>query len=514
MYDVKTLKATPGLARRLLHFSQMNHMVFGEDLIELAMSGLVDPKDLEGFAYPMNAAEISTLQHVEDWDGRAMILADGPDRGRKIALASAFLKPGSKSLILTQPKCYPVWANLILEVWPDAKISVFGNPRYQEKNNPLPDGVEFKESYDADADFFISSYSGVIWQNFVAQKIHDQTFVEEFENQGTVSYKWEAAVKGIFREMPKPLFLQNINTLPSDNGRSNFSSLQLVSSRAMSYLSDLVSDYMWAGLQTARPLMTQYTFKEAEEYLTRHNYHGLDSFKIMSLFGVSSHLLEESDGTKKPLVFRDGTVHQLKSSGKRKDSGLYRMVEREQGLKESTGLSITELVRDILDGKRPSETLSGPLMGTQWANLKSSLVKNTHEHLTARSTRSLILADHPDLRRALRLQFGATLEDLRQVDDYDYVVSRFLHPMLTGKVSLKKWDAMKPLQSLIVNLDDLINEPYLLQAANYLFMPELPMDRDFYEGVRAAADAQGTRLVHNVLDDTFEAKIFKEIAEN
>ena len=516
MHDIKTFTATPGLARRLLMFSQMNHMLFNEELVDLAMQDLVSPKDLEGFHYPVDHSQLSSLQFVRDWDGRGMILCSTPDRGRIVALANAWLN-GGKTLLLVQPKFYSLWAAMVREVFPDAKISVFGNPRYHERGQTFPTDVEFEEKPDLDADIFVSSYGGVIWHNLLNQVTIDQTIVEELDHQGSVNYKWEGAVKGIFHEVPAPLFIQDISSLPSDHGRDNIASLQASGSKALNFIGDAVTNLLWAGITHMGALTNGTRLNETENYLVSRGYTGVDNLKMLSLFGVSSHLLDDAQGHKKPITFFDSTIKDLLAMSNprsRADSGLHRLVTRERAVEEETGTKIAATVQDALAGHRPAMTLIGGLQTPQWANLKAQHLQTIHGNLANRMSRCLFLTTHHDLKRSLLLNFGLQMEDMSKTDDVSFTMARYLHPMVTTeylRLPHSKQYMMRPLANLIVTIDDLITEPRLLEASNFLFMAEQPMNQDYFDGIKAAAAASGTRIVNSVIRGTFEEHISKQL---
>lgn len=508
MHDIKTLKATPGLARRLLLMSQMNHMSFGDDLVELAMEGLLHPDQLKGFPYPIDAGQLSSLQFIRDWEGRGMILCQEATRGRSVALANAWLEGGS-TLVMVQPKFYGLWAKLIRETFPEAKISVFGNPRYHEKGQEFPDGVEFSEKPDFEADVFISSYGALIWHNFFNHKTVNQTIVEELDNPGSLNYKWDDAVKGIFHEVPNPVFIQNINSLPIDHARDVFTSLQTNDSKPIQFIREQVTKLLWGGITTMGAFMYGHV-KDAEDYLVGRGYTSMDNHKLLSLFGVSSHLLDDVQGHKKPIKFYDNTIKHL-NQRRRQESGLSRFIEREMLIEEEAGVKLPAIVQDAIGGDRPSQALIGRLMVPQWASLKGQHLKQVHSNLANRTTRCLFLVNNQDLKRTLALQFGLQMADLSQVNDRQLTIGRYLYPMLHVQLSVDQWRSMRPLSNLIVTIDDMIAEPNLLNVTNFLFLGEPCLDRDYMEIITAAAAVSGTRLVTSVIRDTFEEEISEQL---
>lgn len=508
MFETKTLKANGGTARRLLAFAQLNQMDFDSKLVELAERDLLTKQELDSLPMVLTGPEITALQHVMDWQGRAMLLDEGHAGGRKVALASAFLN-GGRTLILVQPTYYAQWATMVREVWPDANISVFGNPRYAPKGTAYPRGVNFTEHPDMEADVFISSYGGIIWNDFVGKTIVDQTIVEEMDHLNAVNYKWTDAVQSLFHELPRPLLLQNVYNLPNDAGRDNMSSLQSGGSRALDFIGQMISKYLWAGIHTITPF-TQGSPREVQDYLDRKNYSGVDMLKILNLFGVNSSLLDNVDGSKPPLTFFDDCIRLLQGDHHRKDSGLRRFTEREREMVEATGRSIPQLVSSALKDDVPSQTLVGQLKTTQWANLKAQHIKAIHGNMTNKTTKSLFLVENTDLERALRLQFGNQIDTA--APDPNLAQFRMAYPNWIAGYQAPNHNYTR-CYNMMVTIDDLINYPAFLSISNFLFLADTPVSQEFYELVKQAADHEGTQIVITMIRSTFEEEIFKKIAE-
>jgi hypothetical protein len=512
MYDVKKFTATPGLARRLLAFSQIHGLDFDQKLADLAFRDLLSPKDLQDFAFQLNSRQLESLQFIRDWQGRGMILCDRPEQGRHISLANAWLS-GGRTVIMAQPKFYHVWAQMIRDAFPDSKISVFGNPRYMEKSANFPQGVEFSERPDLEADFFVTSYGGLIWHDLFNTVDIEQTIVEELSYPGAVNYKWGSGVNGLFYEVPKPIFIQDINDLPTDPGKDILASIQTNKSKALQFIGETITTYMWPGVKHLDAIANNYDIKECEDYLASIGYAGVDRLKILSLFGISSHLLESTSGARTPITFYDATIKSLVSVKKKDNSasGLYRIFKRERLIEEETGLTVSNIVQRALNGDRPSMTLIGGLKTPQWASLKVQHLKSVHTQLANRLTKCLFLTESQDVRRSLMLSMGNQLEILSS-DDRERILTRYLDPIIFRSLPVDWWDKIRtPISNLVVTVEDLINEPDLLKASNFLFMVDPPMSQEYWDSIKEATSVTGTRIVNGIILSTFEEEIYKNL---
>jgi len=503
MFDVKKLPATPGMARRLLTICQHKDIILNDSLAEMAAQDLLDTETIDRVPWKLDGSMVQALQHVLDWNGRAMLLDYSNDRSRKVALSSAHLR-GGKTLIIANPDFFVSWAKLIADAWPDSTMSVFGNQRYVPKNATFPHGVQFTDAPDMEADFLITSYGGVVGNNLIATLDANQTIVEELDHQSALNYKWMDAVNAMFKELPAPLFIQNIYSLPTDSGRNILTSLEMSSSKAFQFIGQNLYTFLWPGLGAARPLANNDT-KAMEDYLVAHGYKNLTPLSILSFYGVSSHLLDDASGG--DLVFFDNTIKEFRKHHSRRDSGLQRLVEREEALIRQRSCSMRELVHAALDGDTVIQELIGALRTTQWSNLKAQHLKSIHTTLTNSGSRSLFLVTSMDLKRPLRLQFGIGIDDLSTSGDKSNTINRFI-------ASSSNWSRpVKSLNNLIVSVDDLIEYPELLRDAGFLFMPEWPLDEQEYCLLHDAAEASGTRIVTSVLKGTHEEEIYKKLQQ-
>jgi hypothetical protein len=248
--------------------------------------------------------------------------------------------------------------------------------------------------------------------------------------------------------------------------------------------------------------------KEAEDYLAKHHYSGVDILKLFNLIGVSTDLLD-GNAANKPLVFHDTSLTTLLES-KNTTSGLLRIKARERDLEQSEGLKLPELTRRALSGDRASQGLIGALKTAQWATLKSQHLKSVQGTMSNRLSRNLFLVENLDLIRSLRLQFGPAIT-VFDPNDADYDLMCFKNT--TADVLPWAKTTYKPIQNLIVSLEDMISQPDLLKYTNYLYLPELPLDSEDYRIICDAAESSGTTIILTIIDSSIEEEIFLQLNE-
>jgi len=510
MYDVKTLPRTPGMARRLLQFAQLNDMQFDSQLAELALEDLLDHTALENFPYEVPASVVPALQHIRDWQGRAMLFCTSKEEGMVTALAHLWTSGQKRTLILTKPNLYPEWAEGIQKIWPDAKISVFGNQRYQTRNIKYPAGIEFQETPDLTADVMITSYTGVIWNNLIGSELLEQTVVDELDNNSAYPYKWEATLKEMFREIPSPLFIQNINSLPKDAKRDIVASLMSPTSQASEFVLKTLSSFVWGGIPL-NGIAHSFNDRPTLEYLNKRGYGSVDLLRLFSLLGASSHLLDGNADYGLPLVFHDTTLAAFLASGKT-ESKLVRLKARECDLEEAEEDTIANIVaRALADEREPQGSLD-TLRTQQWATLKGSAVKAAYASMSNRFSKCLYLVESPDLARSLKLHFGPQI-DVMPPEGHDQTImrARFNYPTSDGSLTWQELSTLKPFYNIILTLDDLIKDPRILEKADFVFVPELSYSQEDFNFLREAINVTKARIVLNVLDKSFEEEIFNQL---
>lgn len=517
MFDVKKFKATPGMARRLVAFSELNGMQLSDDVRALAQQDLISLDQLNGSNLNLDDTDLKALQHVTDWNNRAMILDSGDYRARRVALASAWIRPKSQTLILAKPQHYAEWVTLIKESWPQASISVFGNPRYQVKGTVYPDGVEFSTSPDHTADFLVTSYGSVIWNGLLSKTIPALTIVEELDSNGSAHYTWQNAIEGLFIELPAVIFIQNINNLPSSPGSSVLASLQTHGGVASSFVFNLVSNYLWCGNKTPNAFGSS-SQNGLSTYLSARGYSGVDNFKIFPIFGISTHLILDSKAATRPLDFYDQTIKDLRSNS-RKDSGLVRLIHRERDLEARAGQSIKNIVQDAFNGDDAARALIGQIKTQQWATLKAQAIKRVLDQVSTRITRTLVVAQNSDLIRALHLQLCTYNGDMRRIHANDLtsspnrekLIRRYIHPTPGG--STDEMEASQTVSVLIVKPTDLDNADLLLHT-NFVMLAEYPADKFTYQVIKEDyVDRCGARLIQCTLRGTFEEEYHNLISK-
>lgn len=514
MFDTKRLPATPGNARRLIAFSKLNGLEVTDQLTELAKRNLVSSASFANSPFSFDDESIAAVQHIHDWQGRAMVLDSGDMRARSVALGALWLKPcNGPVVILARPQQYALWAELIRATWPAASISVFGNSRYEDKGQQYPDGITFETEPNFDADWMITSYGSLIWNNVIGKITPGQMIVEELDNENALNYRWEEAVAGVMREVLPVILIQNINSLPT-SGVDALTALQSPTSKASNYLRSLVTEFLWPFNTLATDMLRAVTDQSMIRYLSERNYCDVSWFKILPVLGVNFSLVATADGKTKSLNYFDTSVRNVKNDRNSGHEALYRMVKRESALEAHTGQSMEALVRDSLSGKSAAMTHLRGLQTVQWANTKAHFIKRTMDQITSRMTRTLLVCESPELTRSLKLAMRAeeiTHATAGSGNEHSMKIARFLHPHPSWKKHIPEGEIPPTFNVAIVDHDNLIAQSDLWDAATFLVIAEPLLDPALFEAYQAAATERDVRFVQPVMLGTFEEEIFNQL---
>lgn len=487
MFDQKKLPATPSTARKLCELAKFSRLHLDDLVLDLANQDRVTADEFDNL--PLDDADLTVLQRVVDWKGRGIILGLGRERTRRIAVASLKSLESETFLILTKPAEYVAWALLARKHWPQANISVFGNPRYLKKSQDLLEGVKVTETPDHTADIIITSYGSVIWHNLLDRFKPTRTIVEEIESTRSITYHWEDVINGLFGELPAPLFLQDIQLLLGKNTDEILpdAKIQLrdFHSAANQFIFERLVPMVLGGLPSAYNNLGG-TNADRRQYLNDRGYAGLDPVSLYPVLGISSELIAETDQIillpdRRPLTITN------------KDhlaQNFARLNQAEVDLFQNSPAARRDLAQRAVSGDSAAQTTIASLRTPNWATIKASKIKDIIQKLGGSLSKYLIVADTPALVRALALNLASGQDNFRTSSvltgssNPDAVVARYLYPDPAYKPYAVGLDVdTKTLDMIILPITGLTNID-LIKKANFVIMAEWPLDQATFDVVR------------------------------
>lgn len=509
MYDIKNLPATPANARRLIEFAKLNGMVLADNILQLAQENTVGCSDLDGTALELDQSEQQILQRLSDWQGRGMILGDGFNRPRHIALAYVKLN-GGPTLVLTDPKFYGQWVSKIQTNFVGSSISVFGNPRYKSVAGPLPGGVEYSEEPNVNADFIISSFVSVVWNDLLAKFTPSQSIVEELEQ----SYKWSDLINGVVTELPSPIVITNVQKTGGDI--SNI--MSQISRGPTAGLVGVIADKVWCGADLPNHMLN--LDNAGSEYLRSRGYLNMTPLSVLPVLGVSAELLQVD--LQAPINVYDRSAIARFGKKRRTESGVSDVVNREAKLELATGRPVEEIVARAIAGDETAKEQLTSLRTSRWASLKAASVKTAIDSVVGSLSRVLIVAENPDLIRKMMITLSTTTDrrsfkcdTLVNQTDRNPIIGRYLAPDPAYlKYAPNQNIKLRALNALIVSPSDL-DESDLLKVSDYVMLAEWPMDQATFDVINEDYTMpNGARLITSTLMGTFEEHLLKHLINN
>lgn len=500
MYDLKQLPRTPAWARRLKEVSTVTALEMSADLLALAGEDLVDHAELDAAGIHLDPLSLAATQYAVDWQGRCIIMDTNAIDSQKVALATMWCAPQQSTVILTQPKDYARWARAIRSLWPDHSISVYGNSRYSKQDDGVgyPEGVTYGDNPDVHARWQITSYGSFVYHDVMSRQIPDQLIVDELTDKRSVNYRWMEALVGLFLETPRVLMLQNVNAFATDSTDS-LTSILTPNSDGHSHLMWLMHNAVMPGNRTVEWLSGMESGNTIQ-HLHTHGYPKVDLLQMISLMGVSTHLMAVDPH--QSLRFHDNGVSKAIASGYA-NASMRKYVDLANGVCTRAGASLDELAARLLDDPASVDSYFNELKNSTWANLKSALLAKVHGQLTSRKVNIAILAENENLLRALRMRVNEELFGDKQ--NTDLTTARYLHPRDNWR---HYWsgEIPPPINTLIFrNVGDLSVD--ILAATDYLVLAEWPHDAQMMNMLIDLAHASQTRIVHTTLNGTFERSI-------
>lgn len=134
MFDIVDLPKTPRIARRLIEMAAVGGIDIDPSMYQLAREDLGYRTKLAGLPYNLSEHELNTIQFIMDRYGRAVVLESMHHRANRAALAYTWLKNEFPVLIVTNTITQGKWVNIILKIFPEAKINIFGKQRFQKSD--------------------------------------------------------------------------------------------------------------------------------------------------------------------------------------------------------------------------------------------------------------------------------------------------------------------------------------------------------------------------------------------
>jgi hypothetical protein len=503
MFESKSFPATPANARRLLEFNRLKNTPVSQEVLDLAARDTVASRLTDKQIY-LGDAEQRAMQRVLDWRGRGLLLVDTQEQGFEFASKLCKLRDVDKILIVAATPNFGRWAELIGCEFNEKRLCVYGNMRHKSSAN-LPRDVKFADVPDTTADVIITNYISTVWHDLLGSWAPDQTIVEEFSSAGTSvsAYKNKEMLTALFREVPSPLFIQNV-TGYRQNGALVTADKQPRHQNLLWDLEEVLDWGVWASCGFPGRTILQRT-PSATKALQSWGYGSLDAWRAMPLLGVSTELVVTNSG---PVIdHQDQRVASHHARGKK--DGYSRVLQREYDMLAEQGITAEDLVSRALDGDHIAEDLIKGLRTVQWANAKAGSIKKIIEDVGLFPAHSLIIADNPNLHRALLLSLNFAGYDqasycaaLPAGEERESVLSRFLQV---------ESSLLKPISALIVSLQDLDNKELLHMADNVIFA-EWPLDRAIYDVVKEDyAVPNNCRLVQTTLTGTIEEEIRRQV---
>jgi hypothetical protein len=503
VFEPKTFAATPANARRLLEFNRLKGTTVSEEVRALAAGDTVASR-MATIGVELDERQQAAMQRILDWNGRGMLLIDNQEQGREFATSLCKLRQTQKVLVITTTNQFGQWVEQIERDLAGVKVCVYGNPRHKSSAG-LPDHVPFADTPDTTADVIITNYISVAWHDLLATWLPDQTFVEEFTAPGSAvgAYKNKDLLAALFRELPAPLFLQNV-TGYRKNGVLVHSDHKSRSQNIFWDIQELLEWGVWASCGFPGRALLEKT-SGVTRAMQGWGYGSIDAWRMLPSLGVSTELVLADNG---PVTdWLDQRVASHHARGKR--DGFSRVLQRERDMLAEQGLSAEELVSSALRGDQTSKALIESLRTIQWANAKASSIKKVVEQVGLYPAHSLVIADNLNLHRALLLSLNFSGYDhasycatLPIGEERESVLFRFLHA---------ETNILKPISTLIVSLSDLDN-PDLLHMADNIIFAEWPLDRAIYEVVKDEyAFPNNCRLVQTTLTGTIEEEIRRQV---
>ena len=470
MFNSFKLRATPANARRLLDIAVLRNIDFDPKLADLALDDLLSLDDFADFPLVIDNTDLSSLQFITDWK-RGIVLTPSWEKNISIALAKVWRNYG-QTLIMTNYKRIDAWQEAIEKIWPHASVSC----SQLNKKSILSDTNEM----DPTCDFLIVSLPFDNLIDIGSLKSLKHVIIEDPD----VRNLNVSLIESIMRELPSTLVVQNVYRLPT--GRTTFSENLVYHDKPFVSQMFSVVKMIWGG---APPLASYPTDKEFD-YLNNNGYKHLDPLGIFTIMGVSSHMIKHLVGENQIVI----------DEGHGSPSNIFT-------LEAITGKPHTQTITDTLEGNRCSLDALEHLRTYSWGTRKMGFLGSKLPSFTCASSKIVIVCDNNHLIRGARLVFSDTVAAYQSLT--------FTQRSTFCDVYFPTSPTWKNINKVIITSDTIFDEPKLLEAANYLVIPDPTiLTKSLYDKLVQECKASSTTIIFMSENGMFDKKYLKKLLEN
>jgi hypothetical protein len=491
MYDIKTLKATPELARNLIRFSKLNNMAISDDLKGLATEGLLTIENFANAPTMPSEAQIQAIQFIVDWKYRSVILYNNND-GKDTALLTALQNNEYPIMIMTRTEKFSEWASFTTKIFPNKNINIFPYIKTKEK---IPNNHCTSLKPECGFDVYITNSISAI-KNDMFDTIQPKIIIcDEFEGIKSFGYSNINYISGLLKEFKKVLILQNICFLAHEkmdmNTLLNFSFMN----RNNHHLAQIVSNIIIPDNNILMNLDDN-----SEDILLKY-YDKFDNSLFLQLFGVSSHLIynEERTSSVISLRFYNDSISKLNNlpNKNKVKSVLRNHLQKEQEIEKLTRKKINEVMNNVINGSINDYAMN-ELYTKEWCDLKyKEIARLFLNNYSNSSKRMLFVATNSTLVNTFTtntpkiIHYETSKSRMKALEQY---IGEESEP-----IDFFNQDA----RFMIMSPNSMVNED-ILYRTNYMVMAQYPTKIEDFKKIIEVCEKYKIILVDIVLQGSFE----------
>lgn len=499
MFDIKNLKATPDVARRLITASKLNGMQISDDLKALAQQGVLTTHvDFADSPLQPSNSQIKAIQFVKDWAYRSAILYSGVE-GKETALLTARHNAEYPILVLTRTEKFAEWAGFVSRVFPDKKVNVF--PFTKANKDNIPANCNASLQCDEASEVYISN-TATMMRSEVLDKVRFKFIVtDEYESVKSFGYNSTTGA-GLLNEFKKVVMLQNISFLVQDKTDTNTLLNFAYMNRNNHHLAHLVQSV----LQPENSLLLNLDF--ADDLVNKY-YDRFSNDTMLQMFGISTHLVYDEERTS-PVVnlrfFNDSIekIRGLKENANGAKSTLRIHLQKEQEISRLARKPIKEVMEHFVDGG-VNDYAMNELYTREWCDLKYKEIGRMFlSNYSNSSKRILFHATNPTLISTFTAHAPSIIH---------YETAKSRKDLMQKYISVDN-DTMDFFHNesrfMMMGVNSMVNEE-ILKRTHYLVMAQYPSNVDDFARIIDVCNKYHITLVDVVLQGSFEEYLFDSL---
>jgi hypothetical protein len=274
-HEVSMNPKTSRILKRYLNFANLEYPKY---IDALASQELIKTDHIREFTYQLEGKHLEVIQHIDDFQGRGLIVDNGAMQSRACILAWLWLKNNFPCIILTRKDDIDYWSILCERTLPNKKVVI--------------DLTDLNVNDNLDGDVIITQVPNLMASEYLVHKRPKQFIFENINGVGANAYEIGNIVQNLSLEVYQSLFIMDTTSLFRPKNYIDIKQDKSVSIKQVNLMAmEIVKTYLYPNASFTE--LTNKNWGKIKQYLDDRKYNDYSREQIMELLGVNLDLIKE-----------------------------------------------------------------------------------------------------------------------------------------------------------------------------------------------------------------------------